>query len=122
MPNDSLSGHLTFALKYEGIDLAVLKKLFEKICEVDIISLISSEPIGQYSRKIWFIFPVSAIILERLDEYRHALESYSQQRLDLIKWVPANDNVAVLNHTIDLYRYFDATRQAEFLYSCVQDY
>jgi Fic family protein len=69
-----------------------------------------------------FIFPVSAIILERLDEYRHALESYSQQRLDLIKWLPANDNnVSVLNNTIDLYRYFDATRQAEFLYSCVQE-
>ena len=25
----------------------------------------------------------------------------------------------VLNETIDLYRYFDATRQAEFLYDCV---
>jgi Fic family protein len=69
-----------------------------------------------------FIFPVSAIILERLDKYRQALESYSQQRLDLIKWVPADDNnVKVLNETIDLYRYFDATRQAEFLYSCVQE-
>lgn len=68
-----------------------------------------------------FIFPVSAIILERLDEYRNTLESYSQPRLDLIKWMPADDNnVSVLNDTIDLYRYFDATRQAEFLYSCVQ--
>jgi hypothetical protein len=25
----------------------------------------------------------------------------------------------VLNETIDLYRYFDATKQAEFLYDCV---
>jgi hypothetical protein len=69
-----------------------------------------------------FIFPVSAIILERLNEYRHALENYSQLRLDLIKWKPADDNnVAVLNDTIDLYRYFDATKQAEFLYNCVQE-
>ena len=69
-----------------------------------------------------FIFPVSAIMLERLNEYRHALESYSQQRLDLIKWVPTTDNnVSVLNNTIDLYRYFDATKQVEFLYSCVQE-
>jgi hypothetical protein len=29
-------------------------------------------------------------------------------------------NVEVLNDTIDLYRYFDATRQAEFLYDCVE--
>jgi hypothetical protein len=26
----------------------------------------------------------------------------------------------VLNETIDLYRYFDGTRQAEFLYDCVR--
>lgn len=31
-----------------------------------------------------------------------------------------NNNVEVLNDTIDLYRYFDATKQVEFLYSCVQ--
>jgi hypothetical protein len=29
--------------------------------------------------------------------------------------------VEVTNNTIDYYRYFDATRQAEFLYDCVQD-
>lgn len=69
-----------------------------------------------------FIFPVSAIILERLEDYREALESFSRQRLDLIDWKPAGDNnVSVLNQTADLYRYFDATRQAEFLYSCVQE-
>src|SRR5438093_3686423 len=30
-PAADLEGHLTFALKYEGLDLAVLKKLFEAI-------------------------------------------------------------------------------------------
>lgn len=67
------------------------------------------------------IFPVSAIILERLDEYRIVLESYSMPRLDLIEWKStAKNNVEVLNESIDLYRYFDATKQVEFLYSCVQ--
>ncbi len=67
------------------------------------------------------IFPVSAIILERLDEYRRVLEGFSRPRLDLVDWKPAeNNNVEVLNDTIDLYRYFDATKQVEFLYSCVQ--
>lgn len=68
------------------------------------------------------IFPVSSIILERLDEYRQSLEAFSTGRLDLVKWRPdESNNVAVLNETIDLYRYFDATKQAEFLYSCVQE-
>lgn len=67
------------------------------------------------------IFPVSAIILERLDEYRKILEEFSMPRLNLIDWKPdESNNVEVLNETIDLYRYFDATRQAEFLCSCVQ--
>jgi hypothetical protein len=66
------------------------------------------------------IFPVSAIILERLDEYRKVLEHFSKPRLDLIEWKPSeNNNVEVTNETMDLYRYFDATHQAEFLYSCV---
>jgi len=30
-PHASLGGHLTFALKYEGLDLAVLKRLFEAL-------------------------------------------------------------------------------------------
>lgn len=68
------------------------------------------------------IFPVSSIILERLDEYRQSLEAFSKDRLDLVKWRPdESNNVEVLNETIDLYRYFDATKQAEFLYSCVKE-
>ncbi|MCW3107539.1 MAG: filamentation induced by camp protein fic [Segetibacter sp.] len=67
------------------------------------------------------IFPVSAVILERLDEYRKVLESYSLPRLDIIAWKSTKDNnVEILNETIDLYRYFDVTKQAEFLYSCVE--
>jgi hypothetical protein len=68
-----------------------------------------------------FIFPVSAAILERIDAYRRTLEVFSKPRLELIEWKPTpSGNVAVLNETIDLYRYFDATRQAEFLYDCVR--
>ena len=66
------------------------------------------------------IFPVSSVILERIDEYRQVLEAYSRPRLKHIRWESLPDgNVEVLNETIDLYRYFDATRQAEFLYHCV---
>lgn len=65
--------------------------------------------------------PVSAAILEQFDEYRITLESYSARLLPLIKWEPTEEfNVRVLNDTGDFYRFFDATPQAEFLYSCVQ--
>lgn len=68
------------------------------------------------------IFPVSAVILERIDEYRKILEQFSKPRLDYIKWRPTGkNNIEVLNDTIDLYRYFDATVQAEFLFECVEE-
>lgn len=68
------------------------------------------------------IFPVSAVILDRIEDYKEVLESYSKPRLDFIEWEATPDgNVKVLNDTIDLYRYFDATRQAEFLYECVEE-
>ena len=68
------------------------------------------------------VFPVSAVILDRIEEYRDVLEHFSRPRLDLIKWRPTNsNNIEVLNDTIDLYRYFDATKQAEFFFECVED-
>lgn len=67
-------------------------------------------------------FPVSAVILERIDEYRKILEHFSKPRLELIEWRPTeNNNIEVLNDTIDLYRYFDATKQAEFFFDCVEE-
>ena len=68
------------------------------------------------------IFPVSAAILDRIDDYRKVLESYSHPLLDFIEWKPTpKHNVDVLNETSDYYRYFDLTRMAEFLYDCVED-
>jgi len=68
------------------------------------------------------VFPISAVILERIDEYRCVLESYSKPRLEFINWRPTKEgNVEILNETIDLYRYFDATRMVEFLYDCVSE-
>lgn len=68
------------------------------------------------------IFPISASILDHIDDYRKTLESYSHPLLDCIEWKENEDhNVEVLNETADFYRYFDATKHAAFLYDCVQD-
>lgn len=66
------------------------------------------------------VFPVSAVILDRIDAYRTVLESYSRRLLPHIRWQATDrGNVEVLNDTADFYRYFDATPQAEFLFECV---
>ena len=66
-------------------------------------------------------FPVSAAILERIEDYRAALEDYSRRLLPCVDWeATERGNVRVLNDTADFYRFFDATAQTEFLYECVR--
>lgn len=68
------------------------------------------------------IFPVSASILDHIDDYRKVLEFYSHPLLDFIEWEETKEhNVNVLNETINYYRYFDVTKHSEFLYDCVID-
>ncbi len=55
-PPATLEGHLTFALKYEGLDLAVLKRLFLQVGPREIEAVVSSKPTGSYARRIWFLY------------------------------------------------------------------
>lgn len=55
-PKDDLPSHIIFALKYEGIDLLILKETFQYIGKKAIEEVITKEPTGQYSRRIWFLY------------------------------------------------------------------
>ncbi len=67
------------------------------------------------------LFPVSSVLLDWIDKYRETLQAHSARLMEFIEWEPtAKGNVEVLNDTADLYRYFDCTEAAEFLFSCVK--
>lgn len=55
-PEESIEGHLTFALKYEGLDLCVLKSVFQNVDPVAIEDIVRRTPTGSYSRRIWFLY------------------------------------------------------------------
>src|SRR5258708_6579713 len=55
-PEPTLEGHLTFALKNEGLDLAVLKRLFLAVKEGEIAEAVRQKPTGVYTRRIWFLY------------------------------------------------------------------
>jgi Fic/DOC family len=55
-PPASLEGHLTFALKNEGIDLAILKRLFLKTGSGPVEAIVREKPTGSYARRIWFLY------------------------------------------------------------------
>ena len=65
-------------------------------------------------------FPVSPVMLDRIEIYRDTLRAHSGSLMDCIEWRPTpGRNVEVQNDTADLYRCVDCTEAAEFLYACV---
>ena len=68
------------------------------------------------------IFPVSAAILRRRHLYDAVLEAFSKPALAAIDWEFTDDHRAVVNNdTCNLYRFFDATPQAEYLYDRIAE-
>lgn len=55
-PSIHLHENLTLALTYEGINLLVLKKLFEVLTLDTLIRTISTNKKGSLSRKLWFLY------------------------------------------------------------------
>ena len=55
-PNPDLEGHLTFALKNEGVDLGVLKALFRATGPAPIEAMVRATPTGSYARRAWFLY------------------------------------------------------------------
>lgn len=68
------------------------------------------------------VFPVSAAMLREMSAYDRVLENFSSSIQPFVQYtMDADQQVAVSNETADLYRYFDATRQAEYLFDCIED-
>ncbi len=69
------------------------------------------------------ILPVSVSIVRDMRAYDIALESFSTPLLSLIEWTydEGERTVRVEGDTADYYRYFDATKLAEYLYDRVED-
>ena len=56
LPEASFSGHLTFALRYEPVDLLVLNRLFRTIGPEPVADMVRDAPTGQYARRAWFFY------------------------------------------------------------------
>jgi len=55
-PQSDFGGHLTFALKHEGLDLAVLKRLFQAAGPAPVESMVRETPTGRFARRAWFLY------------------------------------------------------------------
>lgn len=55
-PEESLAGHLEFALKYEGVNLALLHALFQVVDGPELIAYIQARPSGIHTRRAWYLY------------------------------------------------------------------
>jgi Fic family protein len=55
-PGDKVGNHLEFALKYDGVNLGLLARIFEKVSLEELTEYIKSKPHGKYARRIWFFY------------------------------------------------------------------
>lgn len=55
-PADTLAGHLEFALKWEGVNLAALAALFRVVAPAEIAAAVQEKPKGAYARRLWFLY------------------------------------------------------------------
>lgn len=55
-PGDLLFNQLVFALKYEGVNLLVLKQLFNRIDAEELTEFIAQKPMGRFHRALWFLY------------------------------------------------------------------
>ncbi len=55
-PGEKVGAHLEFALKYDGVNLGLLTRIFENASQEDLAEHIKSKPTGKYTRRIWFFY------------------------------------------------------------------
>ena len=55
-PGESITDHLSFALRHEPMDLLVLKRLFEIIPTKQMVAFIRATPTGALTRRAWFFY------------------------------------------------------------------
>ncbi|CAN0499880.1 unnamed protein product, partial [Phaeothamnion confervicola] len=91
-PHPTLQGHLTFALKYEGLDLAVLKRLFVAAGADEIQAVVQAAPTGAYARRIWFLY--EWLMGERLELPDAKAGRYVPVVDPDLQWALAGENVS----------------------------
>jgi hypothetical protein len=69
-PGDQVSDHLEFALKYDGVNLAILASIFRAVDAAEIEAYVEAKPTGKYARRIWYLYELITGKLLSLDDLK----------------------------------------------------
>jgi len=126
-PAESLAGHLTFALKHEGVHLEFLARLFGAAPVAELEAWVAAEPTGQYARRAGFFYEhLTGRVLDfpgvaagnyvtALDEEIYLTSSHSTNNQ---RW-RVRDNLPGSRDFCPMVLRTPAVRQAE-LYACAE--
>ncbi|MCW5300117.1 Fic family protein [Herbaspirillum lusitanum] len=126
-PEDTFAGHMTFALKREGVHLEFLARLFQVLPPADLDAWLADEPTGQYSRRTGFLYEwLTGNRLEfggvGVGNYIDALDSNlyltATNPENVPRWRVRNNMPGTRDYCPMVYR-TDAVRAAE-IYDCNQ--
>ena len=127
LPEENLYKQITFALKYEGVDLLIFKKLFELLKKTELEEMIQQEIQGQFSRRIWFLYEwlmetklnlpdlKTGNLVPVIDEkLQYAIDGVSSPRHKVINNLPGNqDFCPLIRKTEKLEKYIESNIRQE---------
>jgi len=57
-PGDTFADHLTFSLRHEGLDLLILKRVFEAVPQSEVEAIVRAAPTGVPARRAWYLYEI----------------------------------------------------------------
>ncbi|MBP7869467.1 MAG: Fic family protein [Candidatus Hydrogenedentes bacterium] len=120
-PGASLGDHLEFALKYDGINLALLASIFQAAEEEEFLKYVRSRPTGKYARCLWFLYEFllnRSLPLEDLKQGNYVdlldpKEYYTVETVRKVRRQRINDNLLGGRSFCPLVRRSDALQHAK---------
>lgn len=115
-PGDSIFRHLVFSLKYENLDMVVLKHIFKAVDKNKLTSFIASTPTGVHTRKIWFLFE---LLMDETLEIKDAPTVKAINLLDERKYFTSKGELSsrhkVINNLLGTKRFCPVVKKTKLL-------
>lgn len=129
-PRDTVAGHLTFALKHEGVHLEFLARLFAVLPKAELEAWVRAEPTGLYAHRAGFFYEwlthdtldfdgvTGGAYVNALDEQRHFTSAQSR---NITRW-RVRDNLPGTRDYCPMVSYSPGVKQAAALdiSACIQ--
>ncbi len=118
-PGDDPLDHIVFALKYDGLDLDIIRKVLQRIPPENVAEFLSRTPTGKYSKQIGFWFEMLTdreVPLERnlIGNYTPLLDP---QRYVVAPEPVRNPRWRILNNAIGDRRFLPIIRRTKAIHS-----